>query len=124
MDHRDGPDVRKEIIVDLPGVGGHLDYDLVIGAERPGDPPVKIEKCHPLRSDDLVEFSVHTERDQVVLVDIEPYIAFALRFTGVHLFLAPVCDPGRPCQEGPGALLFWAAASHTDSGFSIGRGPS
>ena len=32
--------------------------------------------------------------------------------------------PQAPPAEGPGTLLFWAATSHTDSGFPLDKGPS
>jgi hypothetical protein len=75
-------DARQQLVVDLPGVGGHLNDHGVSGGERLLDPAFQIGELHTLRTGQRSEIGIHAHGDHVVLVDIETDETDGGRFSG------------------------------------------
>jgi len=69
--HGDGVHVRQEIIVNLPGVGGHFDHYRVLRSKGLAAPVLQISPGQASRAINLDAVWINANGDQVVLVDIE-----------------------------------------------------
>ena len=61
-----------EQVVDLPGVGGHLDHHGVVGGDRLFDPALEVRPLDPARAIDGLLLGIDRDGHHEILVDIQP----------------------------------------------------
>ena len=71
MDDSHGVDVGQQLIINLPGVGGHFDHHGIAWREGLLDPGFEVGELDALGTKQRVEIGIHAEGDQVVFVDVE-----------------------------------------------------
>jgi hypothetical protein len=86
VNHGDRSNVRQEILIKLPGVGGHLQDDGVFFAQGSYHPFFQASKFDPLRTKNLLEVFVHTDGDQEFFMNVEADEAFGLGVFLGHAF--------------------------------------
>ncbi len=71
VDDGDRVDVRQQVVVDLKGVGRHLQDHGILGGEVFANPIVQVCQGHPPRRHDLVLVRVDSDGDQVMFVHVQ-----------------------------------------------------
>jgi hypothetical protein len=108
--HGDRVDVGQEIIVDLEGVGGHLQHHGIRAREALLAPAVEILQRHTLGTKTAFALRIESVGDQVVSMDIEADIPHRLWHCNRHRYILQLA--GRPDRQGR-ARSFWGRAHHT-----------
>ena len=84
MHHNDRVHIRQQLVVHPPCIGSHFDNDRVLGRQSLANLAFQVDHLHSLRTEHLVELFVHTDGDQVVLVDVHADELFGVWFFGRH----------------------------------------
>lgn len=123
VDDGDRVDVRDQGIVHFPGVGRHFDHDGIVRSQMALDPTCEIRPFDLVRAEDLLQFAVHADGHEEMLVDVEPDVALWGRgvFWGVHVNVSFRVGPGAGAgarstgTKGAGKDPSRAATLHTHS---------
>lgn len=71
MNDRDRVGVRQQLVVQGKRIRGRFERHRILEREMLALPVIQVGQLHPLGTQDLVEFRIHAEGDQIMLVDIQ-----------------------------------------------------
>ncbi len=72
MDHQHGLHVWQHFVMDVERIGGHFEHHGVGSGEVLRNPCGELQVRDPLRAEHRLLLGIHAQRNQVVLVDVEP----------------------------------------------------
>ena len=75
VNHGDRVDVRQQFVVELKGVGRHLQHHGILRGEGVAHPGIHVGKPDALGALGLVEIGIAGSRDEIVLVDVQADVA-------------------------------------------------